>query len=163
MNAPTPSLDPLPTPRRRFTGRHAALIVVAFFAVVIAVNVTMARYAAKTFGGTVVDNSYAAGQHFNHWLDAAAADRALGWRAGVERSGAGAVVVSLVDRAGEPVTGAKFTARAEHPLGVVPPRDVVLTEAAPGRYAGTLPAGRWRLTITASAQGHDWHGVEDVQ
>ena len=40
--------------RGRFTGRHMAAILVAFFAIVITVNVTMARFAMSTFGGKVV-------------------------------------------------------------------------------------------------------------
>jgi nitrogen fixation protein FixH len=42
-----------------------AMILVAFFAVVIAVNLLMARLAISTFGGVVVENSYVASQHFN--------------------------------------------------------------------------------------------------
>ena len=46
---------------RPFTGRHMAAIMVAFFGVVIAVNVYMARLATSTFTGVVVENSYVAG------------------------------------------------------------------------------------------------------
>ena len=42
---------------RRFTGWHMTTILVAFFAVVITVNIVMARFALSTFGGTVVENS----------------------------------------------------------------------------------------------------------
>ena len=55
-------------PGFHLTGRHVAAIFVAFFAVVIAVNVLMASYAVGGFGGTVVDNSYVASQRFNGWL-----------------------------------------------------------------------------------------------
>jgi len=153
---------PVTSAPRPFTGRHAAGIVVAFFAVVIAVNVTMARYAASTFGGTVVDNSYVAGQHFDRLLADAAAERALGWHANVSRSGA-AVTISLSDRTGAPIAGARLVAHAEHPLGVVPSRDLALTEAAPGNYVGALPPGRWRLAIAATAQGRTVNLLEDVQ
>lgn len=47
-----------------FNGRHMTAILVAFFAVVIAVNVLMARFIICTFGGVVVENSYVASQHF---------------------------------------------------------------------------------------------------
>ena len=36
---------------RPFTGRHMAMILIAGFGVVIAVNVAMARMAISTFGG----------------------------------------------------------------------------------------------------------------
>jgi nitrogen fixation protein FixH len=55
-----------------------AAIMVAFFAVVIAVNVYMARLASSTFTGVVVENSYVASQHFNRWLDEARAEERLG-------------------------------------------------------------------------------------
>ena len=66
------------TDRRKpgaFTGRHMTAILVAFFAVVIAVNFTMARFAMSTFGGKVVENSYVASQHYNVWLARAEANR----------------------------------------------------------------------------------------
>lgn len=59
-----------------FTGRKFLMIVVAFFAVVIAVNVTMAVKAVKTFPGLEVSNSYVASQTFDKDR---AAQEALGW------------------------------------------------------------------------------------
>ncbi len=66
---------------KRFTGRHMAAIMFAFFGVVIAVNVTMATFATRTFGGTVVDNSYVASQKYNGWLAEARRQERLGWTA----------------------------------------------------------------------------------
>jgi nitrogen fixation protein FixH len=53
---------------RTFTGWHMALILIGFFAVVVGVNLLMARFASSTFGGVVVENSYVASQQFNGWL-----------------------------------------------------------------------------------------------
>jgi nitrogen fixation protein FixH len=53
---------------RQFTGGTWRRMV-AFFGVVIAVNLTMARLAIGSFGGVVVENSYVASQKFNGWLD----------------------------------------------------------------------------------------------
>ena len=61
-----------------FTGKHFAVIIVAFFAVVVSVNVYMARAASSTFGGVVVENSYVASQNFNAWL-AEADGKAVGF------------------------------------------------------------------------------------
>src|SRR3546814_4880371 len=71
--------------RRPFTGRHAAMILIAFFGVVISVNIVMASFALSTFGGTVVDNSYVASQHYNEWLARADAQDRLGWNKNVDR------------------------------------------------------------------------------
>src|SRR5687768_10998939 len=66
-----------------FTGRHMAAIICTFFGVVIAVNMLMAVLATRTFGGTVVDNSYVASQKFNGWLAQARAQQSLGWQESV--------------------------------------------------------------------------------
>lgn len=160
--APRPFTGP-PLSSGKFTGRHAAVLIVAFFAVVIAVNVTMARLASSTFGGTVVDNSYVASQRFNAWLDQSAADKALGWKAETGRGADGALEVRLVDNAGAPIAGARVIVHAEHPLGARPPVDARLIEATPGLYRAALPAGRWHLWLTAAARGHEWRTVGEVR
>ena len=87
--------QPVPRP---FTGRHMAMIMIAFFGVVIAVNVLMARFAVSTFGGVVVENSYVASQHFNRWLDEARVEGALGWKAVLSRTADGRVIAELKAR-----------------------------------------------------------------
>ena len=146
---------------RPFTGRHMAMIMVAFFGVVIAVNVTMARLAGSTFGGVVVENSYVASQHFNRWLDEAAAEQALGWRADLGRGGDDRVTLALAG----PQADATVTAIARHPLGHE--RDVALrfTPAGAGRFVSTeaLPAGRWRLRLEVRSGGLLWRHEGDVR
>jgi len=133
---------------RKFTGRHMLAIMVAFFAVVIAVNFTMATLAAETFGGTVVDNSYVAGQQFNTWLAAGRAQERLGWHAGVALDRDRRVTVVLRDSAG-PLAGAEVEAVARHPLGRAP--DIALRFSADraGAYLSRqpLPAGRWLVHL----------------
>jgi nitrogen fixation protein FixH len=48
-----------------FTGRRMAVIMVAFFAVVVSVNVGLAVMAGRSWTGLVVANSYVASQHFD--------------------------------------------------------------------------------------------------
>jgi len=89
---------------RPFTGRHAAILLVLFFGVVIAVNLTMARLASGSYGGEVVKNSYVASQNFNKWLGEAQRERSLGWTARAARSGGNKVVVQLGILTGKSVT-----------------------------------------------------------
>lgn len=152
-----------PRHRGQFTGKHMAAIMVAFFGVVIAVNVLMARLATSTFGGVVVENSYVASQHFNTWLDEAKAEKALGWKALVERTGSDRVEVRLRDAAGRALGGVKLSAVAEHPLGLRADETLAFRESAPGIYEAPLPAGRWRLRLAARARGREWRTVGDVQ
>lgn len=148
---------------RRFTGHHAAAIIVAFFAVVIGVNVFMARMAISTFGGIVVENSYVASQHYNKWLDQAARERALGWSARMDRGAGDAVDLVLADSAGQPLAGAKVSATAVHPLGRIPDRELAVREVAPGRYSAALEPGRWRLRLSVTAQGQTWRTLGDLK
>ncbi len=130
---------------RPFTGRHMTLILVAFFSVVIGVNVTMARFAIGTFGGTVVDNSYVASQQYNGWLAKARRQAALGWQPRVSSDASRHVTIAIATRAG-PLTGARVVATATHPLGAVPPVSLTFTQGPGGaRSVQSLPAGRWLL------------------
>lgn len=133
---------------RRFTGWHMFAILIAFFGVVIAVNITMAMFATRTFGGTVVDNSYVASQKFNGWLAAARAQDELGWQSTVTLDEGRRVAVTVADAKG-PLAGATVTALARHPLGRE--ADVPLHFEADGegrvRSASPLPTGRWLIHI----------------
>lgn len=53
------------TVTKPFTGRHMALIMCAFFGVVISVNLFMAWNASSSWSGLVVPNTYVASQQFN--------------------------------------------------------------------------------------------------
>jgi nitrogen fixation protein FixH len=144
--------------QRAFTGRHMAAILVAFFGVIIAVNVVNARYASATFGGEVVENSYVASQRFNRWLDEAKIEKSLGWDEVTTWRPDGRLVVALE---GVP-EGAAVEALARHPLGRMPDRSLTFDRIAAGRYLSreALPEGRWDVRVTVAAQGHLWRREE---
>lgn len=146
---------------RGFTGRHMSAILIAFFGVVIAVNVMMARLAIGTFGGVVVENSYVASQHFNRWLDEAASERALGWEAQARRQQDGRVAVRLIR---VPTGSVLLTGIARHPLGRLADRTLRFLPARDGSYvsATALPPGRWRLHLDIRANGRQWRHEGDI-
>ena len=146
---------------QRFTGKHMFAILVAFFGVVVAVNVTMARFASSTFGGIVVENSYVASQEFNGWLDEAEAQKALGWSAAPEFIKDGKVELVLD---GVPA-GAKASAVARHPLGRLPDQELTFVSIGPDTYMSdeSLEPGRWILRIELEAEGNVWRHEEEVR
>lgn len=152
------------SPPRRFTGRHMAAILVAFFAVVIAVNMLMATVAVRSFGGTVVENSYVASQKFNGWLAQARAQQRLGWQEAVSLDSARHIRLSLRNRAGAPVSAESIGAVAQHPLGRAPDIRLDLRERAPGLYLSdrALPPGRWQLRFDLRHGGSEDHLLREV-
>ena len=145
----------------KFTGRHMAAILIAFFAVVAGVNLLLARLASSTFGGVVVANSYVASQKYNGWLDAAAQARSFGWQADAQRRADGRLAVALT---GAP-EGVVLTAIARHPLGRMADMRLDFVQDMAGTYVSNeaLPAGRWRLRIEAKADSRMWRSEQDVR
>ena len=152
MGAPAP---------RRFTGWHMTAILVGFFTIVIAVNILMATFAVRSFGGVVVENSYVASQHFNRWLDEAASEKALGWDAVTTRSKTGHVEVALK---GVPAGEIGVSAVARHPLGRMADQAMTFSRTADGGFVSDqpLPAGRWRLRLELAVSGKKWRSEAEL-
>ncbi|MBU6165551.1 MAG: FixH family protein [Alphaproteobacteria bacterium] len=129
---------------QQFTGRHMAAVMIGFFAVVVGVNIHMARLASGTFGGTVVENSYVASQKYNGWLAAARAADRLGWATPVALDAGRHVVV------GVPGAGFAISGSAHHPLGRAADVSLAFRADGQGRLVATtpLPAGRWQVRLT---------------
>ena len=134
-----------------FTGRHAALVLGGGFAIILAVNLTMATLAARSHPGLVVENSYVASQQFNGWLEAGRAQKAMGWT--VDAS-TGHDILTLIasDSQGRPLEDLEAVATLSHPLGRDAPITLALTEAQPGRYAAPhgLTPGQWLVEVRLS-------------
>lgn len=149
---------------RRFTGWHMTGLLVAFFAVVIAVNMLMATLAVRSFGGVVVDNSYVASQKFNLWLHEARSQQRLGWRDEVTLLPDRHVALTLTSAQEGPIARGTVTALAQHPLGRAPDIALAFHEDAPGRYASAapLPAGRWQLRVTIRHGANQHHVLREI-
>jgi len=138
-------------------------IMIAFFGTVIAVNVTMAVFATRTFGGTVVDNSYVASQKFNGWLAQAREQEALGWSHDLRLDGERRVIVALSD-AGGPLDSAILSGFARHPLGQAAEIPLRFVAVGDGTYRtdAALPTGRWYLHFTVARDGRQARFVEQL-
>ena len=127
---------------KRFTGWHFTAIITVFFGVVVAVNLTMAVFATRTFGGVVVENSYVASQKYNGWLAAAKRQQKLAWTIEPALDDERRVTIALS------IDGASVAGFARHPLGREP--DVPLTfvtKDAGSRSVNSLPPGRWNIHL----------------
>jgi len=136
------------------TGRTVLFCILAFFAVIISVNVTMMTLAIETLPGTDVDNPYSAGLAYNREISAARAQDARGWRvtAHVERQpdGQSSIRVEARNAAGAPVTGMAFSALLARPTDRRADHAVTLSEDELGIYRGTadgVAAGQWDLIV----------------
>ncbi len=133
---------------REFTGKHALIVFVGAFGVIIAVNIALAFSAVKTFPGLEVKNSYVASQQFN---DRLAEQQALGWQVAAKTTG-GLLILTINDAQGRPVEVERLQAtmgRATH----------VKDDFTPAfEFDGTayiapaeLAPGNWNLRMTAEA------------
>ncbi|MEA1015309.1 FixH family protein [Sphingosinicella sp. LY1275] len=148
---------------KRFTGRHMLICMLAFFGVIITVNLIMATFATRTFGGIVVDNSYVASQKYNGWLAKARAQQASGW-SGELTIDANRRPLLVASIEGGSLAGAEVSAIARHPVGREADVALRFDEVSPGVYRARepLPAGRWILHLTATRDGRDFRMIEDA-
>lgn len=144
------------SPRVPFTvkGWHVAAGVVAFFAVVIAVDAAFLTLAYRTHPGQVAPRPYEAGLIYNAELERQRAQEALGWRAAVEARADG-VMVLLQDRDGKPLSGLRVTATLLRPATEQGRTVVTLAETGPGQYVGARPglSGAWDTRVEAFGDG----------
>lgn len=138
-----------------------ATILVLGFGVVIAVNLTMARFAISTFGGVVVENSYVASQHFNSWLDEADRTKALGWTVGIKRDGQNKVHITTKNVPYD----STITATARHPLGRLPDQTLTFVATGDGNFTSdiALPSGRWILRVEIKAGAQRWRSEKELR
>ncbi len=149
---------------QQFTGRHFLLIMVAFFGVVITVNVTMAVYANTSWTGLVVRNSYVAGLEFNRKSREHREQAALGWDATL--TGADGILrFALADTQGNPVALNAGTAQFRRPVSDAQDIALALAPAAGGALDApfALGDGAWIVEIEADA-GRDvpWREIHRI-
>src|SRR5262249_28002135 len=145
---------------RPLTGRTVLICLVAFFGVVIGMNLVMVKLAIDTLPGTDVDSAYKASLAYNAEIHAAEDQAARHWsvRGKVERSadGSAAIRVEARDAAGFPLSGLEFWGGLSRPTDKRADRVVDLGEGSPGAYAGRAAdvlAGQWDVVIEAARGG----------
>ena len=149
-----------PVSPRPLTGAKVLFMLLAFFGVVIGVNMIMMRLAIQTLPGTEVDSAYSASLAYENEIAAARDQNARNWKvdAHIQRGtdGGATLQVEARDENGKPMSGLKFEGRFERPTDRRADRPVVLAEMGIGIYRGSAPliaAGQWDLVLEAVAAG----------
>lgn len=131
------------------TGRKVFFITASAFAVIIAVNLTLAFNAVATFPGLETKNSYVASQSFDKDR---AAQLALNWtvRAEVQDD---VLVLSISDLAGRPVQPASMEATLGRATHVGDDRTPAFSFDGQNFVApAELAPGNWNLRLLATAE-----------
>jgi nitrogen fixation protein FixH len=147
----------LPAQGFRLNGWHVLAMTVAFFAVVIAVDMSFLFIAYKTHPGQVSVTPYEDGLAHDADVARLAAQTRLGWKASLGNGPDGRLVFEMLDASGRPLSGLSVVGKLEHPATEEGSISVVFRQIAPGRYEahpGKL-TGAWDVTVDSrDAQGH---------
>src|SRR6266536_6179799 len=104
---------------KQLTGRTVLFLLVAFFGVVIAVNLAMMNFAIQSLPGTEVDSAYRASLAYEREIAAAHDQNRRNWKvdAQVRRSadGGATLQVEAADSSGLPMSGLTFQGRLDRP------------------------------------------------
>lgn len=135
---------------RPFTGKHMLLCMVAFFGVIIMVNLTMATLANLSWTGLIVKNSYVASQNFNEHLRAGRAQAALGWASTLTYDNA-RLTFALRDRSGALLKADSVRVEIGRPATETSDRTLALSAGGDGHFSAVqdLAPGQWDLRATA--------------
>ena len=134
-------------------GRWIPWVFVGMMLLVFVVNGALIVSAVSTFTGTTTGQSYDRGRAYNHVIEEARRQAALGWTPRVDLA-SGRLSVAVTDRAGQPVAG-RLEGLLRRPLdGRTVPLE--FTAAAGGGWiAEALPpaAGQWEARLTLFGPG----------
>lgn len=143
----------LPRRPREITGRMVLAGFIAFFGVIVVVNMVMARFAVTTFRGVEVDSSYRAGLAFKGEEQRAALQAARHWKVDAHMETLGGdertLDVRAVDAEGRPLSLMEGRARLARPTDASKDVAAKLVPLGDGRYRARIVAepGQWTLIL----------------
>lgn len=149
---------------REMTGWRFLAIIVSFFSVVIAVNLTMAFLARSSWTGFVVENTYVASQQFNQKAAEGRAQAALGWSAKLAIAD-GKVSYRLLDSVGNVVASKSATVNFRRPAYASEDEKVELVPQPDGSLSAPVDVrdGMWIVEIDAQAGlAHPYRDVRRI-
>jgi len=143
--------------KKELTGWHVLGILVAFFGIMLAVNVYFTVMAVKTFSGEDVPRSYRQGLEYNHTLQIRAAQKALGWEALVNTI-ADKIIVDLRDKDGQVLHDISLTGKLRHPATLSNDQVLNFERQEDGTYQASIFGlmGQWKLEALATTEEGDF-------
>ncbi len=157
---------------QRTRGWYWPWLVTAALTFTVGVNVVM-LFAASGDGGNgyvVEPDYYRKAVDWDVTMARQASSDALGWRATatIARSSADSagLVVSVTDRDGMPLAGARFTAVLLHNRDAAHLVRSTLTETSAGRYEATMPLvhdGRWEVRLEARRAADRFMSIQHAE
>ena len=143
----------------RLKGVHVLAMMVAFFAVIIAVNMVFLTFAVRSFPGEHEEKSYMQGLNYNDRLAARERQEALGWVVEIDEArlqGTDAtIVLAFKSNSGEPIFDLDVAATLERAVDDDADIQLAFERMQPGAYravAANAGPGQWRLKGNAIDQ-----------
>lgn len=141
-------------------GWHVLAALIAFFALVTAVDGVFIFQAVKTFPGQVSVTPYEDGLLYNRQLAQLKSQDRLGWVGGAQAR-QGEIEIEVRDRAAAPVRGLAVAGTLRRPATEAGQIALKFSEAKPGVYTAQVDdlSGAWDLNFDAAgAAGQSFHG-----
>ena len=145
---------------RPFTGRDLLIWLGAFFGVMFIATGLFVYFALSTFPGLETKSAYEAGRAYPAEIEAARAQDERNWTVNAQIARAAdsqaTVTLRVKDANGAPVSHLNTVIGLTSLIGTDYDQEVAAVETEAGVYRGTaenIPAGRWTITINASAAG----------
>lgn len=142
----------------KLTGWHVLFMLLAFFGVMIAVNVYFLFAAVKSFPGEQVEQSYEQGLRYNETLAEMDRQRALGWQVqmGFEKreNGEARLVSNWYDKTNDPLFSLQVSATIARPASDTDLQSISMSPDGPARYftdLDDLGLGLWEVELTATS------------
>lgn len=145
----------------RLTGRHVLLMLLGFFAMIIAANATFLTFAIRSFPGEKEEKSYLQGLHYNEVIASRSEKADLGWRAAIEKADREGemlhLVVRLTRKDDAPLNNLLLDGTLMRPASDSGAQAFQFVPQGDGRYSASVPAqaGAWDLSVTTSGGDSD--------
>lgn len=142
---------------KELTGRHVLVILLAFFGVMLGVNIIFTVMAVKTFRGEDVKRSYLQGINYNQILDQRASQVALDWSVSANiqdraRSSGKHLVIQMKDKDGQALNDVEITGLFSHRTDSRYDKIATFKASKNGRYTADLTGLDGPYTLKALAE-----------